>query len=306
MFKAKITFLLVVVFAAAAFADGAGSTTAAFLKIGVGARAVGMGEAASALAAGPEALYWNPAGLAASEQRVVSFTHNEWLQDIRYEYLGISYPLMTWGSLGFAAGRVSMGELVGMDEQGNPTGNFGASDMALSVGYARALWPFLTLGVQGEYVTSKIETETASAVAGGVGATVKTPLQGLSAGVAASNIGGEMKFIQEGSPLPLAVRGGFAYLLPFGGEKNKLTVAVDGLKYRDINETYVNSGVEYWFMDMVAGRAGYKANYDEDGLTAGLGFKYHAAENLAVGADYAYAAMGIWGATHRVSLGVQF
>ncbi len=292
--------------ACVAGAADAGSSAAAFLKIGVGARAVGMGEAQAAAAEGPEALYWNPAGLAVNSRRAVSFTHNEWLEDVRYEYLGLSYPLFNLGTIGFSAGRVGMGKLTGRDEQGNYTGEFGASDMVLSLGYARRLFNFLAVGAAAEYISSKIEDESASAFAGSVGAVGELPLPGLAVGVSASNIGGEMKFIDEGDPLPLALRGGVAYLLPFGGETNELMVAVDAVKFNDRDDVMVNTGVEYWFMKTIAARAGYKGNYDEDGLTGGLGFKYSPKANLGLLADYAYADMGLFGATHRITVGMQF
>lgn len=304
----KLIPILVAALAAAqvAGAADAGSSAAAFLKIGVGARAVGMGEAQAAAAEGPEALYWNPAGLAVDSRRAVSFTHNEWLDDVRYEYLGISYPLFNLGTIGFSAGRVGMGKLVGRDEEGNYTGDFGASDMALSLGYGRRFFNFLAVGAAAEYISSKIEDESASAFAGSVGVVADLPLPGLAAGVSASNIGGEMKFIDKGDPLPLAVRGGLAYLLPLGGETNELMVAVDGVKFNDRDDVMVNTGVEYWFMKTIAARAGYKGNYDQDGLTGGLGFRYSPAANLGLLADYAYADMGVFGATHRITVGMQF
>jgi hypothetical protein len=304
----KLIPILVAALAAAqvAGAADAGSSAAAFLKIGVGARAVGMGEAQAAAAEGPEALYWNPAGLAVDSRRAVSFTHNEWLDDVRYEYLGISYPLFNLGTVGFSAGRVGMGKLVGRDEEGNYTGDFGASDMALSLGYGRRFFNFLAVGATAEYISSKIENESASAIAGSVGVVADLPLPGLAAGVSASNIGGELKFIDEGDPLPLAVRGGVAYILPFGSETNELMVAVDGVKFNDRDDVMVNTGVEYWFMKTIAARAGYKGNYDEDGLTGGLGFRYSPTANLGLLADYAYADMGVFGATHRITVGMQF
>lgn len=298
--------IALVVAAGVAGAAESGSSAAAFLKIGVGARAVGMGEAQAAVAEGPDALYWNPAGLAAYDRGAVSFTHNEWLEDVRYEYLGLSYPLLNVGTFAFTAGRVSMGEIEGRNEMGDPTGTFSASDMVLSLGYARRMWDFLSVGAGAEYVTEKIENESASAFAGTVGATVDTPLSGLAAGVSASNIGGELKFIEVGDPLPLVVRGGLAYLLPLGGENNQLTVAADAVKFNDSDDVKVNGGLEYWFMGTVAARAGYKANYDVGGATGGLGFKYAASEKLGLAADYAYADMGIFGATHRISIGMLF
>ena len=55
----------------------------AFLKLGVGARAMGMGSAYVALADDPTELYWNPAGLGAVEGSQVTVMHNEWIQDFR-------------------------------------------------------------------------------------------------------------------------------------------------------------------------------------------------------------------------------
>ena len=43
------------------------------LKIGVGARAIGMGEAYTAQADDVSSLYWNPAGLALMQERQASF-----------------------------------------------------------------------------------------------------------------------------------------------------------------------------------------------------------------------------------------
>jgi hypothetical protein len=83
-------------------------------------------------------------------------------------------------------------------------------------------------------------------------------------------------------------------------------VAVDGVKFNDRDDVMVNSGVEYWFMKTIAARAGYKGNYDQDGLTGGLGFRYSPAANLGLLADYAYADMGVFGATHRITVGMQF
>jgi hypothetical protein len=42
----------------------AGTSSGTFLRIGVGARAVAMGETFVAVANDPSAIYWNPAGLA--------------------------------------------------------------------------------------------------------------------------------------------------------------------------------------------------------------------------------------------------
>ncbi|PCI40668.1 MAG: hypothetical protein COB53_00650, partial [Elusimicrobia bacterium] len=43
-----------------AFLNNVGGASAQFLRIGVGTRAAGLGEAYGPIAEGPDAIYWNP------------------------------------------------------------------------------------------------------------------------------------------------------------------------------------------------------------------------------------------------------
>src|SRR5439155_18087839 len=65
----------------------AGTSSATFLKIGVGARAVGLGESFVAVANDPSAIFWNPAGLASLQKEELLFSHAGWPGDIHYEHI---------------------------------------------------------------------------------------------------------------------------------------------------------------------------------------------------------------------------
>jgi len=52
-------------------------------------------------------------------------------------------------------------------------------------------------------------------------------------------------------------------------------------------------------MGMFALRAGYKFNYDEEGLTVGVGFRLR-----GVKLDYAYSDLGVFNAVNRLSIGI--
>ena len=67
----------------AEFHDHAGATGMAFLKVGIGGRAVAMGGAYSAVSGDATAGYWNPAGLIGIEGRDVVWMHFAWFQGIR-------------------------------------------------------------------------------------------------------------------------------------------------------------------------------------------------------------------------------
>src|SRR5438477_13079260 len=73
---------LFTVHGARAFASSPGTTTGELLKIPLGTRAVGMGEAFTALADDSSALYWNPAGMSFVSQKEVSFMHSSLIESV--------------------------------------------------------------------------------------------------------------------------------------------------------------------------------------------------------------------------------
>ena len=77
-----------------------GTTSAQFLKIGAGARAIGLGGAYAALGDDIYSIYWNPAGIARSKSNSeVTFNHAEWLADMTYDFAAGSFKLGDVGVL---------------------------------------------------------------------------------------------------------------------------------------------------------------------------------------------------------------
>src|SRR2546426_7784947 len=75
----------------------AGTSSGTFLRIGVGARAIGLGESFVAVANDPSAIYWNPAGLASLQRQELLLSHVEWPADIRYEHAAWVLPVQRLG-----------------------------------------------------------------------------------------------------------------------------------------------------------------------------------------------------------------
>ncbi len=76
----------------------AGETGLSFLKLGVGGRALGMGEAYTAVASDPTAMYYNPAALSQTDNSQILLMHKEWIEGVKTDYLGAT---TTWNAFRF-------------------------------------------------------------------------------------------------------------------------------------------------------------------------------------------------------------
>ena len=232
--------------------DEPGATAADFLKIGIGAKAGGMGGAFVGLANDPSAIYWNPAGLTQLSCSQVMFVHNLWAQDIRYEYLGYALPIDSKNTVAVAVMFLHMGEILGYDENDKPTSFFSAYDAALLLGYSRKISSHLSLGWTAKGILEKLENQKAQAAAFDVGLFYDSHI--FSFGLCLKNLGSELKFIEEEHPLPADLKVGIAFKaldsrLLLSTDVNFLTGASPGLQqgieYNFLNALFIRSGVEY-------------------------------------------------------------
>src|SRR5882672_6233688 len=103
-----------------AFASDPGTTAANFLKLGVGPRAIAMGNAQVGLANDVYATYWNPAGLAGLGTPEAGFVQNQYLQNISEQYLAFAYPKTRAGAFAGSLTYLNAGTFPGYDAAGNP------------------------------------------------------------------------------------------------------------------------------------------------------------------------------------------
>lgn len=283
---------------------------AQFLKIGVGARATGMGEAFIAVADDANALYWNPAGLVNINGKAVTATYTKWIADINHAYVGYAQYFPGLGTFGVSFLSLSYGDMdvtrVGVGKTGE---TFGASDFMAGLSYSRRLTDKFSVGGTLKLLNSYIADESTSGWAADVGTLYDTGFRTIRLGMVIQNFGPDQKFISEEYPLPITFKAGVAMDVLTKTNHN-LTTSIEMRHPNDNSET-VQMGGEYWFNNMIATRLGYKYNYDADGLTAGFGVR------LGFGAnkfefDYAYTDMGEYlgpdfgDNVHRVSVGLSF
>ena len=275
--------------------------TASFLNIGVGARALGMGGAYTALGDDANALYWNPAGLSKIEKREFTASHAELFESTRLDFLAYAHPT-SQGT--FAAGLtyLSQGKIQGRDSLGRPTAGYDASDAAVTGAYARKM-ELAEFGASMKYIRSHIGSTEAQGVAVDVGA--KRALGNLVLGAALRNIGPGLKHDNERNDLPLRLAVGAAYKFAGGhaaaveavnGPRGAGTDGSFGGEFQALKNVYLRAG--YTTQSAVTGGTGFDA---ARGLTFGLGLR-----NEKWSMDYAILPTGELGRSHRFSLGARF
>jgi hypothetical protein len=281
-----------------------GTTGAQFLKIGAGARPSGMGEAFTGLADDVNAIAWNPAGLAGLSSPQFTAMHTQWFQQTNYEFVAAAHP-WSWGTLGIGMASLTVSDIEKrLGDTDAPDGTFDSNDAAYTLSYARSLGEDLAVGVNAGFVRLELDGRTASAFKGDAGALWHTPHRPLSLGFAVRNAGSEVKFVDEGDPLPMTATLGAGYRL-FG---DRLRLGLD-IRQPNDNDLQFGGGAEWaqpFFRDLSgAVRAGYNtAGTDAEDLTGvsvGLGLAWR-----NWGFDTAWVPYGSLGQTFRYALLVKF
>lgn len=305
--KILLPLLLALPAAAHEGEDHAAATAAEFLRVGVSARAVAMGEAYSAHADEASAIYWNPAALSRVEKRSATFMHAGYLEESTLDFGAYAHRITKAHAVGASFHYMSAGSIGGTDEFLSETEEFKPHDLAFGLGYAYQFQE----GVLGGYavggalklIRSTI-VDTAQTLAGDVGVLSPAFRDRVRVGLSLANLGGGLKFGTETEPLPLTARLGTSLAI-----SKRWFATLDAVKARDEN-AYVGAGTEYlvaasqaWSL---AGRVGFSSRHSGDidgvsGVAAGVGIGFKA---LAL--DYAIVPFGDLDTTHRASLTLKF
>jgi len=323
-------FLVILLFQQTAFAQlfpdlggqRRGTSTAQFLKIGIGSRALGMGESYVALANDAEALYWNPAGISQYSKNSIFFSHTEWLVEVQLEYAGLVYHIDPVNSVGLAVTFLHTDEMKETTElQPFGTGRyFNFSDFLISLTYARNMTDKFSFGLSAKYMRENIAELTMSSFLYDLGIYYKTGFSSIRFAVTLSNFGSEMapdghftytslenetikvdKF-QSFSP-PIIFRIGLAKEF-IETDEHRLTTSIQ-LDHPNDNTENLNFGVEYGWKNSVFLRAGYKTAQVEEDFSAGCGINVPLS-SYSFKLDYAYSNFGRLGYVNRFTMHMEF
>jgi len=281
----------------------AGTCGAQFLKIGIGAKPMGMCGAASAVS-DVNALYWNPAGVASLENREVLAQHTQWFMDTSIEFLGAAIPVGN-KVIGFSFTYLKIDDFEErVKDTSKPISMFNASDSAVGITYAKKQGS-VSWGGTVKAIQSKIKDYKSNTV---IAADVGFQKEGMSiAGKPAAlalilkDYGTKIKLNTKPDNLPTVIKLGMAMEV-----SPQIKVATDINLPRD-NEVNLNIGLEYLLPVTAVKfplRFGYKTLNDfdtVDGFSAGFG--------IGMGSydfDFAWVPYGDFDNTYRLSLSGKF
>lgn len=278
-----------------------GDSGALFLRLGMGARSLGMGEAFTAVAEDASSAYWNPAAMSAVLGTRLMFTHTEYFQSVKLEQLVLTHET-DYGTFGLGFTGLHMGEMDRYEDVPSeiPLGTFSAHDVSFTLAYSRYFLPNLSAGVAVKPVYQKIDETTASGVAFDIGLYHVSQIPGVKFAAVAANIGAPMKFVDEEFALPRMLKIGGSYERHIDVLKGDILATLDIVFPNDGN-TKQHIGAEYGYSRQLFLRAGYKGNYDSQGPTFGLGVRYRQFD-----LDYGVLFGGNdLGDSHRISLSLR-
>ncbi len=293
----------------AGFAGGAGTHLASFLEMDVGARQIGLGGAFTGLADDALTVFYNPAGLRLMEASEIHIETSTWPGDISYQHVsyGFHHSVLP-GTFAFSWAVMQMSPYAEKTEYYNPDSEFGigtgekvdAGDMAFGGSYCWDFGDGLSVGGTVRWYHLGMAEAFCEGLTGDLGVLYETRIRNLRVGASVMNLGPANHWSRTGSesgfgddfPMPTTYRAG-ASMRVFDVVTHRVTVAGDYKRTPD-GADRMSVGTEYTFNRdslFLFGRAGYRFNYDEEGLTLGAGLLFPTSE-ASVRVDYAYADMG--------------
>ena len=284
-----------------------------FLRVDNSARAAALGGSFITYFDDADIIFYNPAGLKLIEGSPISFSFTKHLMDINLASLAYSIELENIGRFGAGVQYINYGTFDEADEFGNRTGEFGAGELALLLGYAGEVEENFYYGANVKFIYSSIANRSSSAVAVDLGFHYAIPSQKINIAVVALNLGTQLSsYINTNEDLPIDVAVGVSKRL----ENLPLRLSLNFHKLTEKREDLAQRfkaftvGAEFYLSKVFTLRFGYdneKRSELKVGTTAGIaGFNAGLGINISsYRFDYGYSSLGTIGGLHRISLATE-
>jgi len=279
--------------------EGEGGYAGAYLRVGVGARPLGMGGAFTALSDDATASYWNAAGLGQIKDPQVALIYSSMSMDRLLNLATSAQPLKRIGTFGVSWLNYGVGDIDGRDMAGSPTGNFSDSENAFSLSFGKELSSVLLIGSSFKYLYQKLASQQATGYGFDVGVLLKIG-ENIRIGGKIQDIASKIKWDTDSrieDKFPIVAILGISIAL----KTTPIRISADMEKNGNQNAEY-HIGAEYWIIPSIAARLGYNQNH----ITAG-GSVVIPISSVNLQLDYAFAPDVLQQSpTHQMSMVIKF
>jgi len=303
-----------------------GTSVFTFLKIGVSARAVGMGEAVVALQQDASSVYYNPGTIAQFNQTEFSASRIQWPANINYDFFSVARRIKGRHYAGISFGILHMAPMEETTEyMPHGTGNyFVYQDQFIALTYAARMTDRFSFGITLKQVEENMAGQMMNTAMLDMGTFYKTGYRSLRFSASLSHFGpqatpagtyekqvldsetGDEKMVvthfESFSP-PTVFRVGAAMDI-WKSKRQSLIIALQ-LNHPVDNAENISTGLEYNFINGFFLRTGYKINKEEENVSFGAGFIIPVG-GIKLRIDYAYGNFNHLSDPQRLSLGVSF
>ncbi len=310
MNKIKYIIAIIALMFSISHADGDGGTAGAFLNGGIGARPLGMGRAFTAVAEGPEATYYNPAGLGFLVKPTLSMTYQTLSLDRHYGFVAVSFPIKNEAAMGLSWINSGISNVTGRGESQQLIGDIKNHQNAFGVSFSKAIREYFSFGASLHYFQEKYDIIDAFTIGFDAGILVK-PHKMLTIGAVVKNAGSNYKWDSSkywsngtsyDEKIPITFNIGAA-----GNLLSETLIPVIELEKNTKQSARFRMGAEYWFVKKIIVRvedeyeegkfnnvernvrwAGLRAGVDRGEPTFGASYIHQINNNLSLAIEYAY------------------
>ena len=313
-----------------------GTVGATELQIGVGPRSNALGGTTVADVTGAEALFWNPAGLAAMKGTQAYFSHLSYIAGMNVNYFAVTTGVGA-GQLGFTVKALDVGDVIVTTEDApDGTGEvLSPTFSVLGLTYSRQFTDRVRFGATAQFVNEKVLNTSAKGFALDLGIQYDAGYHGLTFGATMKNVGPAMSFsgsdFEVNLPVPDTEPGsanrtftvtsapfeipsyfqlGAGYDL-YNANESRLRL-LGAFTSNNFTPDDMRTGAEYSHKDIFALRAGYGRYVSDDDRDLYTGLSFGAGLNVDVGTsrlqfDYANRMVQeFFDSTHEFSVRMRF
>ena len=210
----KLFFISILFFSISLTAQVGGEEVYQFLNISTSARQVALGGEVLTLLDDVNQPIWNPSVISVELDNKISANYTSYLAGINIGSLAFAKTISRrFGTIHGSIKYIDYGSLIGADEQGKETGNFNASDIAVSAGYALNIPESnIFVGANLRFINSNIDSYSSVGVSADLAILYNNPYKPYTFTLVARNIGTQLQTyngVKEKMPFKVALGGSY-------------------------------------------------------------------------------------------------